>query len=404
MKKIAALFACFLMAGSLYAQDFFGDFFFNPFGERKPSVNARNEAVTPVVDLDLYYLFDNREFAASSDAYTPSMTNHGVRVSPMVGVQVRQNRYVSHRVMCGGMLQHNMGVPAGLANNSCNVLMFYNAEVGMYKGIFDATVGIFQRTGMEGEYSEAFFSDSLKFHDPDLEGVLLKWKAPKMYAEIGLDWMGKKDYDVKERFQVFSAGKWSPAKWLSLGWAASMYHYAGSVIAPGVVDNQMVNPYVKLDLASALPLQELSLKAGMLATYQWDRKFDDTVHFPCGGEFVLCARYANVTFKDTFYSGGNLLYYYSGHDAAGHPYGNNLYRGSPFYRGTYNLAELGWTPLVTDYLDISFNLRFHYGEGGYYGCQQVFSLLFNLDKARRNPTKAPAVRKAISKPSTQYAL
>ena len=75
-------------------------------------------------------------------------------------------------------------------------------------GDFEAVAGIFPRTMQEGTYSELFYSDSLKFVDRLLEGLLLKWRSPRLYAELGCDWMGKLGYDRRERFQIFSAGEW----------------------------------------------------------------------------------------------------------------------------------------------------------------------------------------------------
>lgn len=371
------------------AQGLFGDLFGDLFGledRREKTDSKKQEPVAFAYDLDFQYRFDNREFAKSDDKITPSMTTNAVVFSPYAGIDWRPSRYVSNRIMIGGNITHHMGTPTAFKDNAYDLMLFYNCRAKLAGGRFEADFGAFPRRFIGGDYSEAFFSDSLKFYDPIVEGMLFKYGNPRFKAEIGLDWMGMKGYDVKERFQIYTAGKWTATSWLALGWAASMYHYAGSVLAPGVVDNHMINPYLKFDLSGQTGLQKLSLKAGLLATYQKDRKFDSTVHDPFGGEFVLNVQHWNVGLRATAYLGDNLLYYYNDHDAAGNKYGNMLYRGSPFYGGDYFLGEIYWSPFVTDYLNVMVNLRFHANDYGYCGCQQVLSLRWNLD-ATRNAKK-----------------
>ena len=391
---ISLLLAGFANAG---AQNLLEDFLFGPFGHSgKATPGEEEKKVSFAYDLDFLYRFDNREFAASSDAVTPSMTTHGVVFTPEAGVKVRPDRIQTHKVMAGIMATHDMGTSSSLipGENKYDLLAFYNYTTGLGRITgFSATAGIFPRNRITGEYSEAFFSDSLKYYDPLVEGMLLQFNSPSFRAELGLDWMGQKGEERKERFQIYSSGKWAPLSWLSAGWAASMYHYAGSVQAPGVVDNHMVNPYVKFSCDGALPLFAASLKAGLLATYQWDRKFDGSVRAPFGGEFVLDLWYAGFTLRNTTYVGKDLLYYYNDRDAAGNKYGNLLYRGSPFYTGFYDLAEIGWKPLSAGCVDLSVNLRFHFSGSGYMGCQQVCSLLFNLEKAGRTGAVRTAVKK-----------
>lgn len=337
-------------------------------------------------DVDFQYWFDNREFAASGDTPMPSMTVNAVVLTPAVGLNVAQTARVNHRVRLGVELAHEMGA-ADWETLNREALIYYDGHVRTRKGTFEGLAGVFPRRYAEGSYSEAFWSDGFRFEDRNLEGVLLKWRAPRLQAELGCDWMGQKGYERKERFQVFTAGEWRAARGLSLGWTGSLYHYAGSVLAPGVVDNHLLEPWVRADFSRGTRWQELSLQAGALLSYQRDRVRSHEVQFPCGGELVATARRWNMTLRNTCYFGDDLLPLYAGRDTAGNPYGGNLYFGLPFYTGFYDRVEASWEPEIARYVSLKVAARAHFGAAGFYGWQQQFGIIFDLD-ALRNPGNA----------------
>lgn len=379
MKRIALI-------AILLASSFAGNAQFLDFGlgvGRK-----ENKPVKFEYDVDFWYYFDNREFTASTDLYMASATSHAVLATPYAGLSVQQGGNVNHRFMLGAEFCRYMGAGEKLADVPKEVLAFYDMHATGRRGRFEAVAGIFPRAFQEEDYSEAIYSGGLKFGDRNYEGCILKYGNERFYAELGLDWMGRYGYDVKERFQVFTAGHWDATPWLRLGWAAVMYHFAGSVIAPGVVDNHLLNPYVKLNFAKQTGLQELSLKAGGLLTYQWDRMHSDAVQFPGGGEFVLALRNWNVGIKDVLYAGKGIQPYYFDTDSSGEMYGSRLYMGNPFYRsGPYNMTEISYSPKITDYLRLDLMVRLycgvypeHTGSFGLAGNQEICSLIFDLDR------------------------
>ena len=339
-------------------------------------------------DVDFWYYFDNREFAASDNIYYASGTTHGVLVTPYAGLSVQQGRKVNHRFMLGAEFCRNMGAGEKLGDVPKEVLAFYDMHATGKHGNFEVVAGVFPRAFQEADYTEAIYRGGLKFGDRNFEGCILKYGNGRFYAEMGLDWMGMRGYDVKERFQIFTGGHWDAASWLRLGWAGSMYHFAGSDLAPGVVDNHLLNPYVKFNLAKQTGLQELSLKAGALLTYQWDRVHSDAVQCPGGGEFVFALRNWNVGLRNTLFVGGGIMPNYFGLDTAGEMYGSRLYMGNPFYRSSpYDMAELSYSPRITDYLRLDLVFRIYCGvcpeQGGTFGIagnQEICSLVFDLDK------------------------
>lgn len=332
-------------------------------------------------DADFYYVFDNREYSRSGDAWIPSGTLHTAVLAPTVGFSVLQSPRIHHRLTAGVELAHDMGSHTW-SDIAREPLIFYDVHVQTRRGMFEGLAGIFPRRYMEGEYSEAFFTWMFRQSDRNLEGLLLKWRAERFYAEIGLDWMGKYGPQTRERFQVVSAGRWEATWWLSLGWTGSFYHYACSEQAPNVVDNHLLQPWLKMDFARRTPWQELSVQAGALVGYQRERDREAQPRIPVGGELKLTARRWGVALQNTTYLGKDLTPYYHLLDPAGVQYGSELYSGSPFYNGFYDLAELAWTPQLTHYLSLRLAARASFGTKGFLGWQQIITFRFSLDALR----------------------
>ena len=247
--------------------------------------------------------------------------------------------------------------------------------------------GIFPRKSMEVEYSQAFFSDSLKFYDNSLEGLLLKFRREKAHFEVGCDWMGMYGQSRRERFMVFSAGEGEVAPFLHFGYAAYMYHYAGCRDVSGVVDNFLVNPFARFDFSHLVDFQVLALRLGWLQAMQNDRRNIGLYTFPYGGEFDVEIRKWNIGIRNHLFYGMDMMPYYNFTDAIGVKYGNCLYLGDPFYRvhddgtawaGVYDRFEVFWNPCPGGLLDVHVGAVFHFNDFNYSGTQQIVRLRFNL--------------------------
>ena len=333
-------------------------------------------------DLGFQYYFDNREYDASEPYLLPSGTTHAAVLTPTVTAQWRPSRRVQHSLTLGADLQHDMGVGTW-AGTFREGILYYDGRVRTRKGLFEGVAGIYPRTLLREYYSEAFFSDLNRFTDRLFEGVLLQWTGRRFRTEAALDWLGARGYDRKERFQVISAGAWQPGRILALGWTADYYHYAGSELAPGVVDHGLLEPWLKLDFAAGTQWQELSLRAGTLLSYQWDRRRSDTPSTPCGGEVTFTLRRWNVTLGSNIYFGADLLPLYDGVDLAGHPYADQLYFGHRFYTGFYDRVALGWEPWIAPSVRLRIGVRAHFTSTGYMGWQQTAGLYFDLGPTAR---------------------
>ena len=353
-------------------------------------------------DLDFEMNFDNREFAKSR--FTPSMTIFGARVTPALGLSVAEQDGTLHRLMAGVDVMKDFGASpvseliaggqtAETARNLNNlglfreVSLYYNLRKKVSKVDMELYVGIFPRSAMGGSYSQAFFSDSLKFYDNNLEGLLLKFRRPKAYFEVGCDWMGQYGTARRERFMIFTAGEGKVLPFMSLGYAGYMLHYANSVQAKGLVDNILLNPYACFELAEYTGLQKLSFRLGWLQAIQRDRAYEGGFVHPFGGEFDQEVRNWNVGIHNKMFYGTDMMPYYNNFDNAGLMYGAQLYFGDPFYRvhddgatgaGFYDRLEVYYEPKLSDWLDLRVSAVFHFNGTRYSGCQQVIGLRFDL--------------------------
>ena len=371
-------------------------------------------------DVNFEMNFDNRE---NTSDLSPSMTVFGARLTPEIGIGVTQGNGTLHRVMLGVDIMKDFGrgpdaspdgvVPGnkGYANADLfrEMTMYYRMDRRMGKTDFSLTAGIFpKRFSMSREYSPAFISDSLKFYDNNYEGLLLSFSRPKSCYEVGCDWMGMFGRYERERFMLFSHGRSQILSWLSLGYTAYMYHYACSSTVDGVVDNILLNPWICLDAAPVVPLQQLSLTVGWLQGAQQDRLNVGEYVFPFGAEFTFDVRKWNVGLRNRLFLGRDMMPYYDSRDAGGFKYGNSLYWGDPFYRlfsgndsrfagagssddamplydrsrsiGIYNRLEAYYEPRIADFLYLKVGLVAHFLETGYAGFHQQVSLIFNLQE------------------------
>jgi hypothetical protein len=181
-------------------------------GEREPD---GKKDIRFAYDVDFEMNFDNREYYKS--AFSSSMTIFGARLTPSVGLESVQDDGTSHRIMIGADIMKDFGAPPMNKISLLNeVTFYYSLNKKFDKTQMTLYAGIFPHKTMEGKYSEAFFSDSLKFYDNNLEGLLLKFERPNAYYEVGCDWMGQYSANQRERFMIFSSGEARVASILSL--------------------------------------------------------------------------------------------------------------------------------------------------------------------------------------------
>lgn len=383
MRKLLSVAAAIMLSIPLTAQ--------GPFSQ---SGRPGGQAAVPLeFGTDFDYFFENREFDAFKSTYygidgllpLESRTIHGLVLTPSVGFSLFRGP-VRHRLSMGLDIRRNMGSGPVSWQALEELTVNYDARVRLPGGgFFEGVLGVFPNRFREGEYGDAFFAPSTLFSDRNMDGLLLKYRARRFYAELGADWMGMKTETGRERFMIVSAGNWKPLGWLDAGWAGTFYHYAGSETVHGVVDNNLLGLYARVNLAKTAGLQELSLKLSGLFTYQWDRKAEPAQSFPMGFEARTVVRNWNVYAANTLYCGDNLQYLYDHTDSGGFLYGNNLYFGEPFYQcSLWDRVEVGWEPRIAEFISLSVKFQFHFSDGGFLGWVQRLGFVFNLDRMRHH--------------------
>lgn len=346
-------------------------------------------------DVDYEMNFDNREYSPSK--FSKSMTIFGARLTPAVGLEVCQPDSTNHKLMFGVDVMKDFGaspVSENLAGGQTDetaqslnnfslfreLTLYYNLEKKIGTTEVSMYAGIFPRSRMQGKYSQAFFSDSLKFYDNNLEGLLLQFHRPKSEFEVGCDWMGQFGVSRRERFMIFSSGESIVAPMLTFGYSGYMYHFANSQQVRGLVDNILLNPYIRIDLGPKMKLQTFSLTLGWLQALQHNRKHVGHYVFPGGGHLDLEVRNWNVSVKNHFFCGTDLMPYYNFKDEGGFKYGSELYLGDPFLRihenntlgtGVYDRLEVCYEPFSGRYLKMKVGAVFHFNNFHYSGCQQT---------------------------------
>ena len=385
MKRTISVLLLFAISFLMYAED-------------KPRVRL-------AYDLGFEMKFDNREYYESD--YSSSMTIFGARLTPAVGLSLSEKCGAEHRLMFGVDIMKDFGASpvselaaggqtpetAPSLNNLGlfrEILLYYRYDKLIGKTALEIHAGIFPRKAMQEEnYSQAFFSDSLRFYDNNLEGLLLKFHRPKADFEVGCDWMGQYGLARREKFMIFTSGEGEILPFMSLGYAGYMLHYANSHKARGLVDNILFNTYMRFDLGEETGLQRLSFRFGWLQAMQRDREYDGVFVFPGGFEFDQEVRHWNAGVHNRLYCGAGLMPYYNNFDNAGLKYGSSLYLGDPFYRvhdddssgaGIYDRLEVFYEPRLGKFLKFRISALFHFHRAGYSGCSQMIGLSFDLNE------------------------
>ena len=366
MKRYICLLSVMLLSMSVHAGD---------------KLSSKDKKISFAYDVDFEMNFDNRELYKSD--FSTSMTIFGARLTPAVGLQHIQNDGTSHKIMAGIDVMKDFGSAAQNLSLFREISLYYNLEKKVKDTGISLYAGIFPRSRMQGRYSEAFFSDSLKFYDNNLEGLLVQFHRPMAEFEVGCDWMGQYGTARRERFMIFSSGEGLVAPMLYFGYSGYMYHFANSVQVKGLVDNILLNPYARLDLAQRTGLQVFDITLGWLQALQHNRKHVGHYVFPGGGHLDIEARKWDVSVKNTAYLGADIMPYYNNFDEGGFKYGPDLYLGSPFYRvhddntpgaGLYDRLEVCYEPSIGKYVKIKVAAVLHFNGFHYSGCQQVVCL------------------------------
>ena len=304
--------------------------------------------------------FDNREY---NTTLTNSQTLFGARLTPQVGIGWGHNS-----LNIGTDIMADFGAPTLFTDPTLLLYYAYNSTK------FDAYMGVFPRTKMQGDYSSLFFSRTTEFYDPNLDGFMLQYSGNKGYIEIGIDWCGLSHGAARERFMIFSSGGINGDLFFA-GYNASIFHFAASEEVTGVVDNVLFYPYIGVNVTKFVPLDILNVQVGWVQGLHKDRTYESSFNMCEGVQIDLRAEKWGVGVENTLYLGEGQMPYNS-------MYGSDLYFGDPYYNtdsGIYNKLEVYWHPFKGELFDLKVSSRHHY-DGYVWGCQQLLTLNININK------------------------
>lgn len=318
-----------------------------------------------VLEADFETRFDNREYSGNS--FGESLTLFGLSFSPEVGVQWEEK----NRLMVGANLNHEFGDEKSLSKAA--LMVYYQFQTSEFK----INAGIFPRSKMIGEYSEAVFDDKITFYHNPLQGILFNYRSPQSqsYAEFLIDWEGLRTETQREKFRILMDGRWDNGRFWA-GGSLMMLHYAKTLneeADEGVVDNLLVNPHAGIRFGGNF---KVVFRLGYLQALQRDRHVASGWITPKGGEFYASISRWGLTLDNKIYVGENLQPLFTF-------YGEDLFEGSTFYGVTdhvYNRTAISYSrTFFHDTLQLDASFVAHY-DGVGIGLQQVLKIGVSLEK------------------------
>lgn len=313
--------------------------------------------------MDYVLNFDNREMY---HPYESSRTIFGMRLTPTIGVGLQDSIGGTHSLMAGvSYIQ-----PFGADWRAARVLptVFYRYEGHGFRLHFGA-VPYSERLEPLPEY---LMSDELRFLYPNIQGALLQYKDERGYVELLCDWRGMMTDTVREAFRIIGNGRYQHG-WLFVGGIAQMNHLSHSERALGVCDDVTVHPYIGGDWSGVTPLDELSLTAGYLCSWQRDRRAElSSVSHSLEAELALRWRFVGV--RSMLHYGGDVMPLYE-------QYGPLLNQGDPRYRARlYNRTDLRLYMLRLPFVQAYAGWSLIYCEGNKLSHQQQVVCRFMVDR------------------------
>lgn len=319
-------------------------------------------------DVDFVSYFDNREYEARHQL---SQTLYGFRLSPAVGVSVRDSVWGSYALMGGA---HYIQ-PMGLDWRKARVLP--TVYLSMRQRGFTVMLGTIPYAARQGGLPSYLRYDSLTYARPNIEGAYMGYASARGYVEFMCDWRGMPTRTQREMFQLVLNGEF---RWrqVVLGGYAQLNHKAsyGEGRHEGVCDDAYAHPYLGVDLAAQLGLDSLTARCGYIIGYQRER-VSRTRYMPQGFLAELTAQWRWLGLTASFYYGSPLMPLYA-------KYRHDLNQGDPFYQSAfYGRAELYAYLFSNAYVNCYFAWVLHLDDTRRVSHQQLLVGSFCLDRLMR---------------------
>lgn len=319
-------------------------------------------------DVDFVSYFDNREYEAHHQL---SQTLYGFRLSPAVGVSLRDSVWGDYALIGGVHYRQPMGSDWRQAHFAPTVYL------SMRQRGFTVMLGAIPYSARLGTLPNYLRYDSLIYARPNIEGAYMRYESTRGYGEFMCDWRGLPTREKREMFLLLLNGefRW---RWLLLGGYAQLNHKAsyGEGRYEGVCDDAYAHAYLGVDLAARLGLDSLTARCGYVVGYQRERA-SKTTFTPHGLLAEIAAQWRWVGLRASFYYGAPLMPLYA-------KYRNALNQGDPFYQSSYyGRAELYAYLFSNAFVNCYFAWVFHLDDTRRVSHQQRLVGSFCLDRLMR---------------------
>ncbi|MDD4777792.1 MAG: hypothetical protein PHV53_05825 [Fermentimonas sp.] len=318
--------------------------------------------------LGLDYFFDNREYEKSS--YIEPQTLNGIWFTPSGGITWDS----AHTIVGGVDLLKIPGMKKAIDKVDITLFYQYNAPNTFFRA------GSFPRRDVLSNYSDFFFSDSVNYFTPLMQGLFWQIGKERNFFNAWMDWTGYATPENRESFFIGFSGK--TARGILFGdFQSYLFHYAGTNPGNpiyGVSEQMQGIASIGVEFESANSLKGL-LSVGVFAGIERDRKAD-IVHKPVGFISRANLEFWGIGTENTFYTGDPRMRFYN-------QYGRYLYWGTPFLQGTSYLKSKFYIRFMeTDRVSIQLNGNLHFTEGNVL-FQQTLTLSASIDNITKDSNK-----------------
>ncbi len=315
---------------------------------------AQSRLRSPKTSLEVYALFDNREYDQSP--YGSGYTVAGIRAVPTLVWTWRGH----HSLHLGASVFKQYGTP------DTRTLFAPVAYYRLQKEAWSLTTGIFDKKLAYRGTTDRFETAKIYLLNPYMAGLLVGYdRSSDRYAHLWINWMNQKDIGVRERFRAGLVTSYARDGFFTTS-AWSMQHVASeqrAEVLSGVVEDLQAEILVGYKWAPT-PRVDLSFATGVYGSYERDRVAHES--YRCAGLIAeLKARYHRVGLE-------GYTYYGTGHQKLRAKYGELLYQENPFLQDrSYTQIQGFWQIWSNHGVDLRLDLGLHLIPKGLYSHQAL---------------------------------
>ena len=376
MKRLLLIISLFCFASLTFAQmdsvpahDFWTRYNKHPrlvvvdtaFNARQAALD--NKRLRFIYDVDFLTYFDNREYKAP---YQIPQTIFNFRLSPSVGLRVRDNAAGRHELVAGVRYTQRLG--GNWKDVQFDPTAYYHYA---YKGI-DLYMGAIPYQKRLNSLPDWLLYDSISYMHPNIQGAYFSYHDHRGFINAMADWRGAQTATRREMFRVLIDGEFH-YKGLVVGGLAHLNHTAGTAENDTLplYDDLNLGAHIGFDATQYVPLDSLAIKVGYIYGFARDRLHRRTFQ-PQGFYIELYLNWWFLGLKNTFYYGDNLQPFRS-------DIGPLMCQGDPFYQSRlYNRLDLFLYLYRSSFVDFYFSYNFHFDNRRIQEQQQLI-VRFNLD-------------------------